>query len=67
MQNNGENESDLGYSAITDTLLELTIPFGYDDNTQPTAVNTTINAVGGSKTVLYNGYLFFSQIGRAHV
>ena len=60
MQNNGENESDLGYSAITDTLLELTIPFGYDDNTQPTAVNTTINAVGGSKTVLYNGYLFFS-------
>lgn len=35
------------------------IPFGYDDNTQPTEVNTTINAVGGSKTVLYNGYLLF--------
>lgn len=59
MQNNGENESDLGYSAITDTLLKLTISFGYDDNTQPTAVNTTINAVGGSMPVLYNGYLFF--------
>ena len=39
--------------------MSLKIPFGYDDNTQPTAVNTTINAVGGSTTVLYNGYLFF--------
>ena len=39
--------------------MALTLPFGYDDNTQPTDVNTTINAVGGSKTVLYNGYLFF--------
>ena len=35
------------------------IPFGYDDNAQPTDVNTTINAIGGSKTVLYNGYLLF--------
>lgn len=57
----GDSETDLGYSVITDTSLNLTIPFGYDDNTQPTAVNTTINAVGGSKTVLYNGYLFFPQ------
>ena len=55
----GESESDIKYSVITDTSLSLKIPFGYDDNTQPTAVNTTINAVGGSKTVLYNGYLLF--------
>ena len=55
----GESESDIKYSVITDTSLALTLPFGYDDNTQPTDVNTTINAVGGSMTVLYNGYLFF--------
>lgn len=55
----GESESDIKYSVITDTSLALTLPFGYDDNTQPTDVNTTINAVGGSKTVLYNGYLLF--------
>ena len=61
VQGTGDSETDLGYSVITDTSLNLTIPFGYDDNTQPTAVNTTINAVGGSKIVLYNGYLFFTQ------
>ena len=37
----------------------MKLPFGYDDNTQPTSLNATINAVGGSKTVLYNGYLVF--------
>lgn len=61
VQGTGDSETDLGYSVITDTSLKLTIPFGYNDNTQPTAVNTTVNAVGGSKTVLYNGYLFFPQ------
>ena len=35
------------------------MPFGYDDNIQPTDVNTTISAVSGSMTVRYNGYLFF--------
>ena len=35
------------------------MPFGYDDDIQPTDVNTTISAVSGSMTVLYNGYLFF--------
>ena len=59
--NTSDDDAGLGYSTITDTSLNLTIPFGYDDNTQPAAVNTTINAVGGSKTVLYNGYLFFPQ------
>ena len=59
--NTSDDDAGLGYSTITDTSLNLTIPFGYDDNTQPTAVNTAINAIGGLKTVLYNGYLFFPQ------
>lgn len=59
--NTSDDDAGLGYSTITDTSLNLTIPFGYDDNTPPTAVNTTLKAVSGSKTVLYNGYLFFPQ------
>lgn len=59
--NTSDDDAGLGYSTITDTSLNLTIPFGYDDNAQPTAVNTTLKAVSGSKTVLYNGYLFFPQ------
>ena len=35
------------------------MPFGYDDNIQPTDVNTTISAISGSMTVRYNGYLLF--------
>ena len=35
------------------------MPFGYDDDIQPTDVNTTISAVSGSMTVRYNGYLLF--------
>lgn len=54
-----ESVGDGKYSVITDTSLSLTMPFGYDDDIQPTDVNTTISAVSGSMTVRYNGYLLF--------